>query len=134
MPLVKNTQAAEYDVIVDDSPSVRYLVSKLVERLGLIVETANDGKDALHKMEITKQKPALIISDIEMPRMDGFEFLAIVKNDPNLKNIPVVILTSRTGEDSRQRAIDAGAAEYVFKPFDDARLIDVVQGFVQVPA
>ena len=121
-------------LIVDDSPSVRYLVSKLVERLGLIVETANDGKDALHKMEVTKQRPALIISDIEMPRMDGFEFLAIAKNDPNLRNIPVVMLTSRSGEDSRQRAIDAGAAEYLLKPFDDERLIGVVQGFVRVPA
>ena len=71
-------------MIIDDSPSVRYLVSKLVEGLGCIVETANDGKDALTKMGLTKQKPALIISDIEMPRMDGLGFLAIVKNDPTL--------------------------------------------------
>jgi chemosensory pili system protein ChpA (sensor histidine kinase/response regulator) len=131
----KNARSADVMVlIVDDSPSVRYMASKLIEALGLIVETATDGADALKKMSLTKQKPALIISDVEMPKIDGFEFLAAIKNDSDLRDIPVVMLTSRAGEESRQRALDAGAADYILKPFDDAKLIEIVEGFIPVPA
>ena len=129
----KNARSADVMVlIVDDSPSVRYTISKLIEGLGLIVETATDGADALEKMSLTKQKPALIISDVEMPRIDGFEFLAAIKSEPDLRDIPVVMLTSRSGEESRQRALDAGAADYILKPFDDAKLIEIVEGFISV--
>ncbi|HEV8592825.1 MAG TPA: response regulator [Pyrinomonadaceae bacterium] len=131
----KNARSADVMVlIVDDSPSVRYMASKLIEALGLIVETATDGADALKKMSLTKQKPALIISDVEMPKIDGFEFLAAIKNDSDLRDIPVVMLTSRAGEESRQRALDAGAADYILKPFDDAKLIEIVEGFIPVSA
>jgi chemosensory pili system protein ChpA (sensor histidine kinase/response regulator) len=117
-------------LIIDDSPSVRYLVSRLVGELGFIVETANDGKDALQKIGLTKQKPVLIISDLEMPRMDGYEFLELAKNDPALSGIPIIVLTSRAGEESRQRTMDAGAVDYILKPFQDAKLIQAVEGAI----
>ena len=87
-------------MVVDDSVTVRKVTSRLLERKGMEVITAKDGLDAISQLEDIV--PDFILLDIEMPRMDGFEVLARVRNDERLSNIPVIMITSRTGEKHRQ--------------------------------
>jgi chemosensory pili system protein ChpA (sensor histidine kinase/response regulator) len=110
-------------LIVDDSPSVRLVTSKLIENAGWHAETARDGIEALEKLQ-TVQLPAVILSDIEMPRMGGYELVAALREDDFFRKIPVVFISSRTAD--RERAAAVGAAEYLRKPYDEKQLVELV--------
>jgi chemotaxis protein histidine kinase CheA len=114
-------------LLVDDSPVIRAMVSEILASAGLAVTTASDGEEALAL--ITKEEPDLIISDVEMPRMDGFALLERVRQ--RSQRIPVVMLTTRATVQDRQRATTLGANAYVLKAdFKSDVLLDVVQRFV----
>ena len=113
-------------LIVDDSPSVRHLTSNIIKNAGWTAILAKDGLEALEVLQESRELPDAILSDVEMPRMDGYEFLSSLKRQENLRSIPVVMITSRANQKHRQKAFDLGVSEYLTKPFDDAKLIQII--------
>jgi chemosensory pili system protein ChpA (sensor histidine kinase/response regulator) len=116
---IQNSQPVA--MVVDDSITIRKASGNFLKRQGFEVMTAKDGIDALS--QLTEQKPDIILLDIEMPRMDGFEFAAAIRSDENVKHIPIIMITSRTGDKHRQRAADIGVDVYLGKPYQDNELI-----------
>lgn len=108
-------------MIVDDSITMRKATGGLLSRLGFEVLTAKDGVDAL--AQLYEQTPDIVLLDVEMPRMDGFEFASIIRNDAQFKHLPIIMITSRTGEKHRQRAMSIGVNAYLGKPYQDEELI-----------
>jgi chemosensory pili system protein ChpA (sensor histidine kinase/response regulator) len=118
-----------FALVVDDSITVRRVTQRLLERNGMRVMTAKDGIDALAIME--DHLPDVILLDIEMPRMDGYEVAAFVRGDPRLKDVPIVMITSRVGEKHRARAIELGVNDYLGKPYQENQLLDAIEPLVQ---
>ncbi len=108
-------------MIVDDSLTVRRITSRLLTREGFEVVTAKDGLDAMQTMG--ERMPDAILLDIEMPRMDGFEFAKTIKSDPRSAHIPIIMITSRTAEKHRNRARELGVEAYLGKPFQEEELL-----------
>lgn len=109
-------------MVVDDSITVRKVTERLLKRHNMEVVTAKDGVDALDQLQ--EFVPDLILSDIEMPRMDGYELITAVRKDDRLMDIPVIMITSRTGDKHKERAMNIGVDEYLGKPFQDTELLD----------
>jgi two-component system, chemotaxis family, sensor histidine kinase and response regulator PixL len=112
-------------MVVDDSVNVRRFLALTLEKAGFRVEQAKDGQHALEKMQ-TGLPIQAVICDIEMPRMDGYGFLANVKAIPHAQNIPVVMLTSRSGDKHRKLAMSLGASNYFSKPFREKELLETL--------
>lgn len=112
-------------MIVDDSVTVRKVTSRLLERHGFDVITTKDGMDAIEQLETIK--PDLMLLDIEMPRMDGFEVTTHVRHHQLHHDLPIVMITSRTGEKHRERAFSLGVTHYMGKPFQEASLLDSIE-------
>lgn len=112
-------------MVTDDSVTVRKVTTRLLERNGYEVMTAKDGVDAVAKLE--ERRPDLMLLDIEMPRMDGFEVASHVRHDSRLKGIPIIMITSRTGEKHRERAFEIGVDRYMGKPFQEGELLETIQ-------
>jgi chemosensory pili system protein ChpA (sensor histidine kinase/response regulator) len=108
-------------MIVDDSLTVRKITSRLLQREGFAVATAKDGVDALQLLG--EQVPDVILLDIEMPRMDGFEFAKTIKGDPKFAGIPIIMITSRTADKHRSRAAELGVDLYLGKPYQEEELL-----------
>ncbi|NJN32178.1 MAG: response regulator, partial [Synechococcales cyanobacterium RM1_1_8] len=123
-PLSIDQLAAEKPMIliVDDSINVRRFLAITLEKAGYTVEQARDGQEAIDKLR-GGIRPSAIMSDVEMPRLDGFGFLAQVKSLAPCSEIPVVMLTSRSGDKHRQLAFSLGAADYFSKPFKQNELL-----------
>lgn len=115
-------------LVVDDSASIREVVGIALRGAGYDVITASDGKDALGKM--TGQKINLIISDVNMPNMDGITFLKEIKANPSYKFTPVIMLTTESGQDKMQEGRSAGAKAWLVKPFQPPQLLDAVAKLV----
>jgi chemosensory pili system protein ChpA (sensor histidine kinase/response regulator) len=111
-------------LVVDDSVTVRKVTSRLLERNGMNVLTAKDGIDALAVLE--EHTPDLMLLDIEMPRMDGFEVAIQVRNDPRLMRLPIIMITSRTGQKHRDRARAIGVNDYLGKPYQESVLLESI--------
>ncbi|HET6586956.1 MAG TPA: response regulator, partial [Oleiagrimonas sp.] len=111
-------------MVVDDSITMRKVTGRILERHEFEVMTAKDGMDALEKLQ--ERVPDLMLLDIEMPRMDGYELATHMKNDSRLKDVPIIMITSRTGEKHRQRALDIGVDRYVGKPYQEADLVEQI--------
>jgi chemosensory pili system protein ChpA (sensor histidine kinase/response regulator) len=118
-------------LVVDDSLTVRRVTKRLLEREGFRVELAKDGLEALEFL--AGQRPDIVLSDIEMPRMDGFDLLRNIRNDANLKSLPVVMITSRIAEKHREHATQLGADHYLGKPYDDKELLGLVRRYAGLP-
>jgi len=114
-------------MIVDDSVTVRKVTTRLLERQGYDVVTAKDGIDAIEQLE--NIKPDLMLLDIEMPRMDGFEVLNLVRHHDLHQDMPVIMITSRTGEKHRERAFALGVNQYMGKPFQEEDLLHNIDAF-----
>lgn len=114
-------------MIVDDSPSVRHLTSNIIKNAGWTAMIAKDGLEALEILQDLGKLPDIILTDVEMPRMDGYELLASLKRHETLQTIPVVMITSRTSEKHHLKAIELGVSEYLTKPFEDKKLLGLVQ-------
>jgi len=117
-------------MVVDDSINVRRFLALTLEKAGYRVEQAKDGQEAIEKLQGGSVVNA-VVCDIEMPRLDGYGFLAHVKADPNCKNIPVAMLTSRSGNKHRQLAINLGASAYFSKPFKEHELLQTLKEFTR---
>jgi chemosensory pili system protein ChpA (sensor histidine kinase/response regulator) len=118
-----------FAMVVDDSITVRRVTQRLLERNGMRVITARDGMDAVALLQ--DNVPDVILLDIEMPRMDGYEVAAHVRNDPRLKDVPIIMITSRVGEKHRARAIELGVDDYLGKPYQEAQLLDAIAPLVE---
>jgi chemosensory pili system protein ChpA (sensor histidine kinase/response regulator) len=112
-------------MVVDDSITMRKASGNLLKRLGFEVMTARDGVDALSQLH--EQKPDIILLDVEMPRMDGFEFASIVRNDDEFRHLPIIMITSRTGQKHRERALEIGVNAYLGKPYQEQELVSEMQ-------
>jgi chemosensory pili system protein ChpA (sensor histidine kinase/response regulator) len=112
-------------LVVDDSVTVRKVTSRLLERHGMQVLTARDGVDAMALLQ--EHTPDVLLLDIEMPRMDGFEVALQVRHDARLKELPIIMITSRTGQKHRERAAALGVNEYLGKPYQEAQLLDSIR-------
>ena len=108
-------------MVVDDSVTMRKVTGRVLERHSLEVATAKDGLDALERM--ADIVPDLMLLDIEMPRMDGYELATAMKADPRLRDVPIVMITSRTGDKHRQRAFEIGVERYLGKPYQEVELM-----------
>ncbi len=113
-------------MIVDDSPSVRHVNSILVKNNNWIPIIAKDGIEALEILNSSSELPDVVLTDVEMPGMDGYELLSLIKQEDKTRKLPVVMLTSRTSEKHRQKAYDLGVSDYLTKPYDDAKLIETI--------
>jgi len=115
-------------LVVDDSITVRRVTQRLLERNGMRVLTARDGADAVAVME--ENVPDVVLLDIEMPRMDGYEVAAHMRSDERLKRVPIIMITSRVGEKHRARALELGVDEYLGKPYQESQLLEAIAPLV----
>jgi len=121
-----------FALVVDDSITVRRVTQRLLERNGMRVVTAKDGLEAVSVLQ--DEVPDVILLDIEMPRMDGYEVASHVRNDVRLKDVPIVMITSRVGEKHRARAIELGVNEYLGKPYQEGQLLQAIEPLVRKAA
>jgi chemosensory pili system protein ChpA (sensor histidine kinase/response regulator) len=121
-------------LVVDDSLTVRRVTQRLLQREGYRVTLARDGLDALEKL--ADERPAVMLSDIEMPRMDGFDLVRNVRGDARLHDLPVVMITSRIAQKHREHAQELGVDHYLGKPYDEEALLSLVRSYAYpaVPA
>ncbi|MBU3848148.1 MAG: Hpt domain-containing protein [Candidatus Acinetobacter avistercoris] len=117
-------------MIVDDSVTVRKVTTRVLERHGYDVITAKDGVDAIEQLEGIK--PDLMLLDIEMPRMDGFEVTSIVRHHQIHQKLPIIMITSRVGDKHRDRALSLGVNHYMGKPFQEAQLLENIEAALKV--
>jgi two-component system chemotaxis sensor kinase CheA len=116
-------------LVVDDALTLRELQRSILVRAGYEVRTANDGREAL--VRLAERTADLVLTDLEMPNLDGFGLTAAIRGNPRLANIPVLLVTSRSGEEDRRRGLEAGADGYIVKSeFDEGRLLDAVAGLL----
>ena len=117
-------------LLVDDSISVRRVISKMLQRAGYQVTTASDGQEAL-ELFMQNQRFDVVLSDLEMPRMNGYELLEELRRRPDSKTVPIIIMTTRAGDKHRNLALELGANTYFSKPVDETRLLNELQNFAR---
>lgn len=115
-------------LLIDDSLSIRKFVGRMLESAGYAVETAVDGEDGLRKASETAYR--LIITDLEMPKFNGYEVVQTLRSRPQTQQTPIVIMTTRAGDKHRQLAVDIGANSYIAKPVDERTLLQEVERWV----
>jgi len=113
-------------LIVEDSPTMRQLISFALKRIrGVRIVEAGDGVDGLKKISV--EKFDMIFTDINMPVMDGLKLISLVREDPNHKGVPIVVITTEGALEDRQRALALGANDYITKPIQPNRILDVAR-------
>ncbi len=127
--LARQQAAVPTILVVDDSVTVRKVTTRFLEREGYIVHTAKDGVDALAQLQ--DLRPDLMLLDIEMPRMDGFEVAKNVRSSSVLKDLPIIMITSRTGDKHREHAFSLGVNQYMGKPYQEEVLISGIQELLE---
>ena len=118
-------------LIVDDSAAIRKILHRVLLQTNLSlgrIHEANDGKEALERMHC--ESVGLVLSDINMPNMDGLEFLRMVKSNPAWRSVPVMMVTTEGSQDKVMQALQLGAAGYVKKPFTTEQIKDKISGLV----
>ena len=126
VPVVEEAEPVIVDerktiMVVDDSITIRKVTERMLSRYGIDVILAKDGVDATNQLQ--ERMPDLMLLDIEMPRMDGFEVASFVRNDDRLKNLPIIMITSRTGSKHKDKAMQIGVNKYLGKPFQEDDLV-----------
>ncbi|MGJ7490058.1 Hpt domain-containing protein [Variovorax sp. ZT4R33] len=119
-------------LVVDDSITVRRVTQRMLQREGYRVSLAADGLQALERLQT--ERPAVVLSDIEMPRMDGFDLARNIRADPALAHLPIIMITSRIAEKHREHAAQLGVNHYLGKPYSEEELIRLVRTYAQVEA
>jgi len=118
-------------LVVEDSPTMRQLIVFALKRIrGFKIVEANDGVDGLKKL--SAQKFDLILTDINMPIMDGLKLVSMVRNDPNYKDTPIIVITTEGATEDRERALALGANEYITKPIQTMKILDTVKKLMSV--
>jgi chemosensory pili system protein ChpA (sensor histidine kinase/response regulator) len=116
-------------LVVDDSITVRRVTQRLLQREGYRVSLAADGLQALERLQ--QERPTVVLSDIEMPRMDGFDLVRNIRNDPRLVDLPVIMITSRIAQKHREHARELGVDHYLGKPYSEEELLALVANYAQ---
>ncbi|MEZ5562939.1 MAG: Hpt domain-containing protein [Gammaproteobacteria bacterium] len=124
-PVVAPESTQPLALVVDDSITMRRVTQRLLERNGFRVLTAKDGVEAVSLLQ--DHRPDIILLDVEMPRMDGYEFARHVRNNADTVNVPIIMVTSRVSEKHRARAIEIGVNDYLGKPYHERELMEAVQ-------
>jgi chemosensory pili system protein ChpA (sensor histidine kinase/response regulator) len=119
-------------LVVDDSLTVRRVTQRLLVREGYRVTLAKDGLDAIEKL--AEEKPAIVLSDIEMPRMDGFDLVRNMRADARLRDLPVIMITSRIAQKHRDHAAELGVDHYLGKPYSEEDLLSLVARYTSTHA
>jgi len=114
-------------LVVDDSITVRRVTQRLLQREGYRVAMAADGLQALERL--AEEVPAVVLSDIEMPRMDGFDLARNIRSDQRLKHLPIIMITSRIAEKHREHAKELGVDHYLGKPYAEDELLGLVKHY-----
>lgn len=118
-------------LIVEDSPTMRQLISFALKRIrGVRIVEAGDGVDGLRK--ISGEKFDMIFTDINMPVMDGLKLISLVREDANQKGVPIVVITTEGAQEDRQRALALGANDYITKPIQPNRILDVARQLLKI--
>jgi two-component system chemotaxis response regulator CheY len=118
-------------LVVEDSPTMRQLIVFALKRIrGFQIVEANDGVDALKKL--SAEKFDLILTDINMPIMDGLKLVSMVRNDPNYKETPIIVITTEGAIEDRERALALGANEYITKPIQTMKILETVKKLMSV--
>ncbi|MCP4001623.1 MAG: response regulator [Gammaproteobacteria bacterium] len=115
-------------LVVDDSITMRRVTQRLLERNGMRVITAKDGVEALEVLQ--DNRPEIVLLDVEMPRMDGYEFAGHVRNSEQYANLPIIMVTSRVGEKHRARAIELGVNDYLGKPYQESEMLEAMENLL----
>ena len=118
-------QLTERVVLVDDEPNIRETVAFILEAEGVEVETAGDGMEGLEA--VRRCRPRVVLLDVMMPRLDGYEVCREIRRDPDLEGVFVVILTARGQKADEVRSLEVGADLYMSKPFDDEVVLGVIR-------
>ena len=119
-------------LVVDDSLTVRRVTQRLLQREGYRVTLAKDGLEGLEKLG--EERPAVLLSDIEMPRMDGFDLVRNLRADPKLADLPVIMITSRIAQKHRDYAAELGVDHYLGKPYAEEDLLSLVARYAKAAA
>ncbi len=119
-------------LVVDDSITVRRVTQRLLQREGYRVALAADGLQALEKLQM--ERPTVVLSDIEMPRMDGFDLVRNIRSDVRLSDLPVIMITSRIAEKHREHARELGVDHYLGKPYSEDELLALVGHYAKTAA
>ena len=127
LALAASAPAAPLILVVDDSITVRRVTQRLLQREGYRVVLASDGLNALEKLQ--EERPAVVLSDIEMPRMDGFDLARNIRGDVRLADLPIVMITSRIAEKHREHAMELGVNHYLGKPYAEDELLSLVKHY-----
>lgn len=117
-------------VVVDDSPTVVKFVSFTLRNKGFKVITACDGMDAMEKISAESGGVDMVITDLNMPNVDGYTLIDTLRGNQNYSETPIIILSSEKGEDDKKRGIEVGANSYLVKPFRSKALLDEVDKFL----
>lgn len=125
VPPDRREERAKQVLVVDDSVTVRKVTTRLLERQGMAVTVAKDGVEAVSVLQ--DMRPDVMLLDIEMPRMDGFEVARHVRNEARLEGLPIIMITSRTGDKHRERAEALGVNRFLGKPFQEAELLSAIE-------
>jgi chemosensory pili system protein ChpA (sensor histidine kinase/response regulator) len=128
VPAVRPAERQLAALVVDDSITMRRVTQRLLERRGVKVLTARDGLDAITVLQ--EHEVDIILLDIEMPRMDGYQFATHVRNDTKVKHLPIIMITSRSGEKHRAKAIEIGVNDYLSKPYQEAQLVGAIEALL----
>jgi len=121
----------EYKVlIIEDSPTMRQLIAFALKRLpGVRIVEASDGVDGLKKL--SSERFDLILTDINMPIMDGLKLVSLVRNDANYRTTPIVVITTEGAQEDRERALALGANDYITKPIQANRILDLARALLK---
>ncbi|MGH8726567.1 MAG: Hpt domain-containing protein [Burkholderiales bacterium] len=128
---VEKANMAPIVMVVDDSLTVRKITGRLLSRQGYQVVTAKDGVDALQQLQ--DLTPEVMLVDIEMPRMDGFDLTKNLRRDPATAGIPIIMITSRTADKHRNHALQLGVNVFLGKPYQEEELIRHIESFIRTP-
>ncbi len=123
----KETDQRQHALIVEDAISTRKSLAQFMQDLGFAVQTAIDGVDAIDKVQ--QQVPHIILTDLEMPRMNGLELTDHLRSNPDTAETPIIMITSRSTDKHKQEALKIGVSEYMTKPFDEDKLLNLVNSF-----
>ena len=132
VPVDMATNAVPLVLVVDDSITVRRVTQRLLQREGYRVSLAADGLQALERLQ--QERPTVVLSDIEMPRMDGFDLVRNIRNDARLKALPVIMITSRIADKHREHARELGVDHYLGKPYPEDELLALIAHYTKIAA
>jgi chemosensory pili system protein ChpA (sensor histidine kinase/response regulator) len=130
--LEEQVPVAPLVLVVDDSLTVRRVTQRLLTREGYRVSLAKDGLEALERL--AEEKPRLVLSDIEMPRMDGFDLVRNIRNDARWRELPVIMITSRIAQKHRDHALELGVDHYLGKPYSEEDLLALIDRYTAAAA